>query len=182
MAKKIWIDCGAHKGVITRHFMQRHDGYEGYAFEPNPNTITIVPSNVTLFKVAVWIENCALPFYLFEKDATSEGCTLLKEKINRELDKKNPITVECVDFGAWLREICCTDDKVIVKMDIEGAEYVVLKKMIGDGTISLISKLYIEFHWKKLKMKKAHHNKFVKRLRQYVEVAPEYYKVHRASL
>ena len=35
-------------------------------------------------------------------------------------------------------------------MDIEGAEYEVLKKMIGEDTINYVDKLYVEFHGKRV--------------------------------
>ena len=38
------------------------------------------------------------------------------------------------------------DSNIICKMDIEGAEFQVLRHMIKEGTISLIKEIYIEFH------------------------------------
>ena len=35
---------------------------------------------------------------------------------------------------------------VMVKMDIEGAEYAVLEGLVHDGTIALVSELMVEFH------------------------------------
>ena len=38
------------------------------------------------------------------------------------------------------------DDYIVIKMDIEGAEYKVLPKMIEDGSIEYINSAYIEWH------------------------------------
>ena len=59
-------------------------------------------------------------------------------------------TVPCFDFSQWLAKLDRPkDDEIIVKMDIEGAEYEVLPKMLEDGTISLVQELIIEWHdWK----------------------------------
>jgi hypothetical protein len=38
------------------------------------------------------------------------------------------------------------NDYVILKMDIEGAEYDTLEKIITDGRLKFINKLYIEWH------------------------------------
>lgn len=37
-------------------------------------------------------------------------------------------------------------DFIVVKMDIEGAEYAVLRKMINDRSLEYINDLYVEFH------------------------------------
>jgi hypothetical protein len=42
------------------------------------------------------------------------------------------------------------NDDVIVKMNIEGAEYPVLSKLIYDGNVNLIRKLYLRRHWHKI--------------------------------
>ncbi len=52
--------------------------------------------------------------------------------------------VRCFDFSAWLRRL--TSPKVIVKMDIEGAELPILEKVVADGTDDRISLLIIEWH------------------------------------
>jgi hypothetical protein len=35
---------------------------------------------------------------------------------------------------------------VVVKMDVEGAEYAVLEQLLHNGTITLVSELMVEFH------------------------------------
>ena len=57
----------------------------------------------------------------------------------------NPIEVESVDFSRFVKDLP-EDSNIICKMDIEGSEFSVLRKMIDDGTINRISKFYIEFH------------------------------------
>jgi len=54
--------------------------------------------------------------------------------------------VESIDFSFWLSWIVRPGDKVRLKMDIEGAEYEVLPKMLEDGTIQLVDELIIEWH------------------------------------
>lgn len=53
--------------------------------------------------------------------------------------------VACFDFSAWLTRL---GDKqpVVVKMDIEGAEYPLLERMVADGTDRLVSRLLVEWH------------------------------------
>jgi len=54
--------------------------------------------------------------------------------------------VDAVDFGRWLEDNFQKRDFIWVKLDIEGAEYPVLEKMIEDGTIEYVDQLYVEFH------------------------------------
>jgi len=82
--------------------------------------------------------------------------------------------VECIDFSRWVLDNFKEDDHIIVKMDIEGAEFRVLVKMIHDGSINYINELYVEWHFafddfpdKNL------HNILVARLRERVELFPE---------
>jgi len=54
------------------------------------------------------------------------------------------IKVESFDFSEWVKQF--KDDYLLVKMDIEGAEFPVLEKMLKDDTVSCIDKLLCEFH------------------------------------
>ncbi len=54
------------------------------------------------------------------------------------------LTVPCFDFSSWLRRL--NSPKVIVKMDIEGAELPVLEKVVKDGNDDRISLLLLEWH------------------------------------
>ena len=63
---------------------------------------------------------------------------------NKDLD--NTINAKCIDFSEYLKNNITKDDYVVCKMDIEGAEYEVLGKLIDDDTIDLIDEIYIEWH------------------------------------
>lgn len=55
-------------------------------------------------------------------------------------------TIECFDFSSWLKNTVTKNDFVVCKMDIEGAEFEVLKKCIDENTLQLINVLDIEWH------------------------------------
>lgn len=144
----IFIDGGAHIGETINGFLKsklysKHP-WEIFAFEPNPylvSHIPIKPKMVVLDK-AIWIYDGEIDFYLAAYDG---GASLLKEKKTGGLSRI-PIRVKCVDFGQWIKHKFSKDDFIFVKLDIEGAEYMVLDKMLADGSIEYIDKLYIEFH------------------------------------
>jgi hypothetical protein len=55
-----------------------------------------------------------------------------------------------VKLSRWLRDNTTIFDYVILKLDVEGAEYNILEKMIRDRTIRRINHLFIEWHWNKV--------------------------------
>ena len=49
-------------------------------------------------------------------------------------------TIPTVDLSRWIRENTKKEDYVIFKLDVEGAEYDILKKMLAEGTFDWIDK------------------------------------------
>ena len=66
--------------------------------------------------------------------------------LQKSLVWDNKITVPCFDFSTWLKNNVKQEDYVLCKIDIEGAEFEVLKKCIMDDTLKLINQIDIEFH------------------------------------
>ena len=56
------------------------------------------------------------------------------------------VKVESIDISQWILDTFSKDDRIVMKMDIEGSEYEVLPKMIEDGSINYVNQLYIEWH------------------------------------
>ena len=149
---------------------------EIHLFEPNELALKLSKDklkeyddyDITYHQVAIWIESisrnltleyspgdyqCQLnPDDIIPGNNKAGGATNIMEdewkKPNYILDEY--ITpgglVECIDFSEFIKQNIETGSKVICKMDIEGAEYEVLGKLIDDGTIDSIDRLYIEWH------------------------------------
>jgi FkbM family methyltransferase len=144
----VFVDCGAHLGETIAHFeqtniYQQHE-WEMYSFEANPNLIDKIPKkpNLTIIDKAVWVDDRGIEFYIGESTASS---SVIKDKKTGQLSNE-PTKVGSVDFGNWLKRNFTLHDFVFIKLDIEGAEYDVLEKMLSDGSIELVDALYIEFH------------------------------------
>ena len=56
----------------------------------------------------------------------------------------NPKRLPCIDIGKWISQF--KDDFILLKMNIEGAEYQILEHMIKDGSIKYVDELYVQFH------------------------------------
>lgn len=151
--RKIFIDCGVWTGDSIKEFKKYYNDYEIYGFECEPrlkDELEILKDvlGFVFLNKAVWSKDEILKFYLGQEDLT-QSSSLLKEK-KKYINKSKPVEVEAIDFSYWLKSNFKKDDYIICKMNIEGAEYPVLEKMIKDDTISYINKLFISWHWRKL--------------------------------
>lgn len=169
ITKKIYIDCGAWTGDSVLKFKEIYDNYTIYAFECEPRLkydleILSKKHNFNFINKAVWIENSEINLYPgIENFTQSSSLSLSKKKL---IDKKNPVLVKTIDFPKWITNNFKKDDYIMCKMNIEGAEYEVLEKMLLDGSINYIDKLYVAWHYKKLKdFSNKRHNKLKNKLK-----------------
>ena len=165
---RIFIDAGANDSCSARIFRKLYDKtneYHIYSFEIDPlflNNFSDIP-NLTFINKALWVEDDHMFFYR-SNARRNDGGTLLKSKITGNLDKKTPIKVETMDFSRWIIDNFNKDDEIILKMDIEGAEYAVLEKMFNDGSFEYINELWIEWHWGKVGMTRKQHDRIANRI------------------
>ena len=57
--------------------------------------------------------------------------------------------VDAIDFSEFVRGL--QGNRIVIRMDIEGAEFPVLRKLIKEETIRKVSDLHIEWHQRHLK-------------------------------
>ncbi len=141
----IFIDGGANYGQCLSAFkttnLYSQYPWEIFAIEANPYLIDKIPkaSDTTIMNKAIWIEDGTIQFNINTKD---DGLSSVLYKTDDTVE----ITVESIDFGKWLEENFKKEDYIIVSFDIEGAEHEILNKMIANGTMQYIDRLYVEFH------------------------------------
>jgi FkbM family methyltransferase len=148
---KYFIDCGAHCGESILMARHKFDPYiTTISFEPIPYFASELKKiykgneNTHIVNAAVWINDDIKKFYISTE--ITDGSSLLGEKINDVKDESIYIDIPCVDLSTWIKNNFTEDDYVILKLDIEGAEYEVLNKMIDDGSIKLVNELWGEWH------------------------------------
>lgn len=164
--RKIFLDCGGHIGESIKRFKKSEDyaiDFEMYSFEPVPHLARHYRDwkDIIYSNKAIWIYDGEIEFYIDTTHNKASGSTLKKEKKSGKLDLNKPTKYPCIDFSSWVLDNFSKDDFIVLKMDIEGAEYDVLPKMIADGSIHLIDKAYVEFHWDKLGYPKETHDALV---------------------
>lgn len=166
--KKVFLDCGAWNGQSVKVFRQIYDPgteYFIHSFEAHPVHLNSFPAfeRHKLHSKAVWVEDCVKDFYL-DYSVKRAGSTLIETKTSGKLDKQRPLAVECIDLDLWIKNNFDRNDYIILKLDIEGAEYFVLPHMISNGSIEYIDQLFIEWHWRKVGVFKSVHDNLIKQL------------------
>ncbi len=114
------LDCGANMGLSVLYFSINYPDHHIIAFEPDPeifaileeNVQTLGLKNVTLYQKAVWNKTEVLKFFT---DAGMGG------RVENSYTNQVPREIEAVPLQDFL-----TDDVDFLKIDIEGAEEVVL--------------------------------------------------------
>ena len=167
--KKVFLDCGGNDGCSVRKFRDLHDKNNNYiihSFEPNPifKKCYSYFINHTFHEVATWIYDGNIKLYLDYIDG--DGSSLIQEKkilfdSPSQIQEKKSTNIKCIDLSKWILDNFVSTDRIILKLDIEGAEYDVLKKMILDGSINYIDELFIEWHWDKIGKSKKEHDLFI---------------------
>jgi FkbM family methyltransferase len=160
--KKYFIDCGTHLCEGLTDFVRKgiiHEEFEIHTFEANPACKDLITSilstnfenfNVTQHDKAIWINNEKIFFHQEFRDVygspekTGLGSSVSGIGFEHPglLDK---IEISAISFSEFLSNIN-NDSYVICKMDIEGAEFKVLRHLIDTGSIKKINELFVEFH------------------------------------
>lgn len=151
------VDCGANIGEISALFLGR--GAEVIAFEPDPVALQALRKRIgdhpkfTLYQKAVSDQDGHASFYFHRDRVGDEGgeaftvsSTLVAEKKN--IDTSNSIDVELIDLDAFIRSLGRKID--VLKMDVEGAEINILKRMLDTGSYRHIGLMLVETHETKI--------------------------------
>jgi len=168
MKKNVYLDCGGHHGEGLREFIGKYKMDENWiieTFEPNPecnlkNRISDISLNIIVHDSAVWVYDGYIEFSQENHEkSNSKSPTDGKSSIDgwgsviTELNSthlkyaEEPINVPCIDFNGILNKYPKNDYNVIVKMDIEGAEYSVLRHILMGESFKNINEMYVEWHF-----------------------------------
>ncbi len=160
--RRILVDLGANCGNSYELF--KHDVEEFYLVEPQTAVFTkwLVPRS----SEAVHVFNAAIsdhdeeniPFFV-DSPYASDVCTFDKgyphgasslDSVSATVNGVAPIqqTVRLLDIASFLRETVHArmEDYLILKIDIEGSEEPVLRRLISENILYLPDKLFVEWH------------------------------------
>jgi FkbM family methyltransferase len=165
---KVFIDLGAYNGDSLEAALGKYRHFDHfYAFEPLNKNFAVLErkffayKNVSLFHAAADIRSGQSELHL-GKDFGDEGGSLCKDKKTNFKDKIE--VVATIDFSEFIKNQFERTDKIILKVDIEGKEYVLFNKMIKDGSMEHIAEIFCEWHWDRLNMSEQEHYRVLRSL------------------
>lgn len=172
--RKLFIDCGGYDGCSALMFLFNHPGYDCITFEPNPELwkfYTDIPAQ--LIRKAVWIHDGEVRFTIDPVD--SDGSTLMEGKRvvfdNSVSNADCPVLdVPCVNLSAFIRKMSEHYGHIVLKLDVEGAEYDILEKMLADDTLKLVDRLHAEFHAHKMTIDPTRHDRLLGQLKKQLPI------------
>ncbi|MHC4526260.1 MAG: FkbM family methyltransferase [Planctomycetota bacterium] len=157
--RKVFIDLGGHVGETVRRFYKEVDDanrYEIHTFEPHPESMKkmkltcgelmnvvfhqAVVSAVTRFR-EMWMGSV--------NDA--DGSTIVKGKTTGGVDYANTINVKSISLASFIKDELKLDGAyVILKMNIEGAEYEIMQHILDKNLMPIFDQIYVQTHKHKI--------------------------------
>jgi FkbM family methyltransferase len=153
--KKIILDCGSHLGESVQKFrkmLPKTDEPEFYMFEANPYLFDRFNKNVEFatckkYNVAISDKDSEVKFWGCVKNKVSVGSTLEKDKaIWDKIQDDDFLIIKSIRLSNFIKTNFLSTDYIILKLDIEGSEYSVLKDLIDSQCIDFINEIFCEFH------------------------------------
>ncbi len=171
MSRVIFLDCGTHKGQGLEELIPKFpQGTEIHCFEPNPLIELSVESlveiaekggqmaaNVTLHREAIYDYDGTTQFAsigawprfgVTEYNGRGQSSSITGYRdTTGGLFAKNE--VPCVSLLTFLRSLQLEEgDEVHIKLDVEGAEFKVLKHLLANGAdvLPFIKRMWVEWH------------------------------------
>ena len=171
--KNVFIDCGSHDGCSVRKFIHEYDknnDFNYYCFEMNRllkdyycDLNENLKSRLKIIFKAVSDGNGSDTMLrmgltggstidkrkasgLYEKQFYREDAMLFDfYQISKNADLQEE-RVKTIDLAEWILKNFSDEDYIVLKMDIEGAEYKIINHLIRKGCFKIINELKIEFH------------------------------------
>jgi FkbM family methyltransferase len=130
------VDCGANVGLSVARFKLQYPRSRILAFEADSDIARMLTANVRSMRLsdvtvrndAVWVEAKAVPF---TADHVDGGY----------IEASSSIRVQSVRLADLI-----TEPVDLLKLDIEGAEFEVLRDLCESGKIAFVRKISCEFH------------------------------------
>lgn len=145
--KPVCIDCGAHAGLVTDIIV--HCGGICHSFEPNIYLFPILSHKysdnpyVILYPKAVSNANGSAQFLQDSYGVFSQGNSIIASA----RETKTSYTVEVVDISEILSQLIAKHKRLyLLKLDVEGAEFDIMEKIIDKKLHLYIDYIVCETH------------------------------------
>lgn len=165
--KLAYIDCGSFDGDTYRRFLNTWPNaasFESYLFEPDAR----IEGPAQTRREAAWVHDGSMEFFYGDPQSS----TLVHDKTTGAVDYTHPIIVPCFDLARWVQRFDGYD-QVVLKLDIEGAEYAVLEHMLEQSVLGIVTHLYVDWHWYKIGVSEQVHHALISRIKYVTGLVPE---------
>lgn len=139
------VDCGANIGFATVYFKLLYPDAKVLSFEPNPYCFDVLTKNVegnkfdnvTMIKAGCSNEAGKTSFHVNPgfSPMSSMDATRNPDEESEEVE------VELVKLSDHIHR-----PVDLLKMDIEGAEWLVMEDLVKSGKLNLVDRFFIEYH------------------------------------
>jgi len=156
--RKVYLYFGGNEGQGLRQFIEKYQINKEWIVETyEPEELCQIQSHISdldfvqIHNKAVWTHTGQVTFSRHRNCLPGGSVECLMSDGNRApgaynfLEHNELITVDCIDVSEIFSKFSL-DDFIVVKMDTEGSEFKILRKIIEDGNIKKINDLWIEWH------------------------------------
>lgn len=174
--RKLFLDCGSHDGNSALKYKTEETEVDIISFEPNEalhHHYADIPTELVPYGVSATTGKKL--FTIDEID--SDGTTFVQSKpvdaTRKVKNEEAPKTFwHCIDIAKIVNLAAEYYKDIILKLDVEGAEYEIIERLIDTQEINKISKVYVEWHWEKCKFTEQYHNRIKKRIPNSIDIEP----------
>ena len=142
----IIFDCGANVGLATVYFKSIYPDSKVVTFEANEKTFNILSSNLSSYKNITLFQKALVDFegevkFFYNKEETADLGMSINERYFKDFE-----IVPATKLSNYIEE-----NVDLLKLDIEGAENLVVNDLINSKKIKFIRQMIVEYHHQDLK-------------------------------
>ena len=161
-----YVDLGAEHypssvGAWFRTRYPNHERFKVIAFEADPFKNGVRGGatwrqrrDVEMLPFGVWTKNSTIEFLsegfgahlTGDQNLSALGSKFNLKQFGNPKQRKHVVQVPTIDISEFLLRRVREDDYVVLKMDVEGAEFQLIPHLISTGATSLIDEIYVEVH------------------------------------
>lgn len=144
---RVFLDVGAHVGETLAVVIDPRWGFDRiYCFEPSPDCWdaidTLADDRVELLRFGLWSSGTTMELH----DSGEIGASLFETKAIGD----GAARVELRDAAEWFADNVSHYDRVVMKLNCEGAECEVLDRLLDSGEIHKVDELVVHFDVRKV--------------------------------
>lgn len=141
--RNVFIDLGANVGDVSARLASENPAYEIFCVEPNLELIHPIQRKAygvgqvcNVIAGAAWVYEGTIGSCSSD-EAEASIAVAGKVGVNDwlQIDYSSGRATPCFDLSGWLLRNFVSQDDVVTKMDVEGREHELLRKMIHEQSI-----------------------------------------------